>query len=230
VAIGPDVAGRAGGRGGTAWRRGALLSGGSDGNERLTVTTGAVLLVLLAVIGVTILRIRQLTFLHLFVGLLLIGPVALKLASTGYRFVRYYTHDPVYRRKGPPQPILRGIAPLVVISTLAVFVSGVVLLFLGFSSRGPWVQIHQVSTIVWVAFTGLHVLGHLPEMSALLPGGRRAHAALRAQSLRVASDGQVGRGVATVGALVGGVVLALVLVPDFGAWTHAGAFIHHHHH
>ena len=38
----------------------------------------------------------------MFLGVLLIGPVALKLASTGYRFVRYYTSEPRYRRKGPP--------------------------------------------------------------------------------------------------------------------------------
>ncbi len=55
---------------------------------------------LLLVIGLTILRIRQLISVHLFVGLLLIGPVALKMASTGYRFMRYYSGNRVYRRKG----------------------------------------------------------------------------------------------------------------------------------
>ena len=58
---------------------------------------GALLFVLLAVLGVTILRIGQLMWLHLFLGLLLIGPLALKLASTGYRFARYYTGQPSYR-------------------------------------------------------------------------------------------------------------------------------------
>ena len=71
-----------------------LFGGSTDGNEQLTAFTGAILIVLLAVLGVTILRIRQLISVHLFVGLLLLGPVALKLASTGYRFVRYYTRDP----------------------------------------------------------------------------------------------------------------------------------------
>ena len=67
-------------------RRGRpFLGGGTDGNERLTAIVGALLLVLLAVLGVTIIRIGQLLWLHLFLGLLLIGPVALKLASTGYR-------------------------------------------------------------------------------------------------------------------------------------------------
>jgi hypothetical protein len=71
-----------------------------------------VLLILLAVLGVTILRIGQLISVHLFLGLLLIGPVGLKMASTGYRFVRYYTGSPTYRRKGPPETWLRMLAPL----------------------------------------------------------------------------------------------------------------------
>ncbi|MGO9790275.1 MAG: hypothetical protein ACLP8S_12505, partial [Solirubrobacteraceae bacterium] len=76
-----------------ALTRSRLFGGGTDGNEQLTSITGAILIVLLAVIGVTILRVGQLISVHLFVGLLLLGPVTLKLGSTGYRFVRYYTHD-----------------------------------------------------------------------------------------------------------------------------------------
>ncbi len=71
--------------------RGRLIGGGTEGNEQLTAITGAILLVLLAVIGLTILRIHLLISVHLFVGLLLIGPVALKLGSTGYRFARHYS-------------------------------------------------------------------------------------------------------------------------------------------
>ena len=63
---------------------------GTDGNELLTSMTGAVLIVLLAVLGITILRIHQLIWLHLFLGLVLIGPITIKMASTGYRFARYY--------------------------------------------------------------------------------------------------------------------------------------------
>src|SRR5690242_12731571 len=79
-----------------------LPSGGTEGNERLTVQAGAVLFVLLAVLGVTIALIGRLLWLHLFLGLLLIGPLAVKLASTGYRFARYYLGDGAYVRKGPP--------------------------------------------------------------------------------------------------------------------------------
>jgi hypothetical protein len=107
--------------------------------------TGTILIVLLAVIGVTILRIGQLVSVHLFVGLLLLGPVALKMGSTGYRFVRYYTREPAYRRKGPPEALLRLIAPLVVLSTVTVFASGVVLLLLGPRNRGQFLLIHKAS-------------------------------------------------------------------------------------
>ena len=41
-----------------------------------------VLLVLLAAEGVTILSVRRLLTLHFFVGMLLIGPVVLKVCST----------------------------------------------------------------------------------------------------------------------------------------------------
>jgi hypothetical protein len=43
--------------------------------------TGAVLLVLLAVEGFTILRVGRLLTLHVFLGMLLLGPVALKAGS-----------------------------------------------------------------------------------------------------------------------------------------------------
>ncbi|MGH3261055.1 MAG: hypothetical protein ACRDNS_03565, partial [Trebonia sp.] len=123
-------------------RRRGLLAGGTDGNERLTVLTGLLLIVLLGVLGATIIRIGQLLWLHLFLGLVLLGPLALKLASTGYRFVRYYTSDRAYRVKGPPAPGLRMLAPLVVGFTLAVFVTGVVLL-LDPSSRSPVLLLHK---------------------------------------------------------------------------------------
>src|ERR1700761_8696973 len=87
--------------------RPGFLSGGTEGNERLTVVTGGLLIVLLAAVGVTIVFIGRLLWWHLFLGLVLIGPVALKVASTGYRFARYYTAEPRYRRKGPPPPALR---------------------------------------------------------------------------------------------------------------------------
>ena len=145
-----------------------LTAGGTTGNERLTAAAGAMLLLPLAVIGVTIISLRQFLWIHLFVGMLLIGPVALKLGSTGYRFVRYYSGNASYRRVGPPPALLRVIAPMVVLSTVVVLASGVVLLFAGPQSRDSLLPIHKVSFIVWAAFTGIHLLGHLPAIPKAL--------------------------------------------------------------
>ena len=198
------------------------LGGGTDGNERLTTITGALLVMLLAVIGVTIINLRPLLWVHLFVGMLLIAPVSLKLASTGYRFVRYYTHDRAYRRKGPPLPALRALAPLVVLSTLVVFASGVALLFAGPASRSALLPVHKISFIVWAAVTGVHLLAHLPSVPAALRGDFSAH-----DPLGPDLPGRSGRHLALAGSLVLGVVLALLTIPEFGPWMQAH-FGHHH--
>jgi hypothetical protein len=197
-----------------------LFAGGTKGNELLTSATGAVLIVLLAVIGITIIRIGSLLSVHLFVGMLLVGPLALKLASTGYRFVRYYTHNPRYRAEGPPITPLRVLAPILVISTLVVFASGIALLFVGPGSRGTLLPIHKVSFFVWVAVTTLHVLGHLPTVARGLQSDYAPVSGLGAPA------GRDGRLLSIAGALIAGVVLAILLIPEFGPWLHN---FHHHH-
>ncbi|MEO8966390.1 MAG: hypothetical protein ABI355_02235 [Solirubrobacteraceae bacterium] len=203
----------------------AGFGGGPDGNEQLTAATGVVLIVLLAALGVTILLIGQLTWLHFFLGLLLIGPVALKLASTGYRFTRYYTHSPAYRRRGTPETWLRLLAPLVILSTVVVFVSGVVLMYDGPAHRDPVLLIHKASFFVWVGATALHVLGHLLG----LPAALRAASLDRGSPRGGGQTGGIGRAIALIGAIVGGLVLAIALIPDFSIWTAHLSLIDHHH-
>jgi hypothetical protein len=53
-------------------------------NARLTASNAVVLLALLAAEGVTILRVRALLTPHVFIGIVLIPPVLLKVASTGW--------------------------------------------------------------------------------------------------------------------------------------------------
>lgn len=217
-----------------------LFGGGIRGNERLTAATGIALIVLLAVIGLTLLRLQSLISVHLFVGLLLIPPVLLKLASTGYRFARYYTSHPSYRERGAPPALLRLSAPVVVLSTLGVFATGVALLLVGPTSAGPLRFLHKGFFIVWVGFTGLHVLGHLPDLPRAFLSSRRedtGHAALASGSgprlsesgLRLSESGLrysphaaggMGRAISLASALVAGIVLAILLIPHFGAWGH----------
>jgi hypothetical protein len=198
------------------------LRGGPDGNEQLTAATGVVLLVLLAALGITILRIGQLISEHLFLGLLLLGPVGLKMATTGYRFVRYYSHHAEYVRRGPPELWLRLLGPAVVFSTLGVFATGVWLLIVGPAQRNPALLLHKVTFIVWGVVTALHVLGHLAQM----PRALRAPS-LDGTGLGGGQAGRAGRGLALAAAIVAGLVLAIALIPDFSSWTSGMSSFHH---
>jgi hypothetical protein len=187
-------------------------TGGVAGNARLTGAVAVALLVLLAAEGVTIPFIGRLLGPHLFIGLLLIPPVALKLASTGYRFARYYTHDAPYVRKGPPPIVLRLLAPAVVLTTVAVFATGVALLFVGPPSN-TLILVHKVSFIAWVVFMSLHVLGHLLELPRLASADWRRNAPREA---RLAGGGM--RASALAAAIVAGVALGFLALSVGRPW------------
>jgi hypothetical protein len=192
------------------WRRQlSWLGGGTAGNEQLVATVGVVLIVLFAVMGVTILRIHRLLAAHMFVGILLAGPVGLKLGASGYRFARYYTGDRAYRRKGPPKLSLRLMAPVLVVSTLSLFLSGLVLMLEG-ASRSPRVMLlHKASFVIWIGVAGLHVLSHLPRVGKALRAVRGGHLAV--------ASGAAGRRAAVAGAVAAGLALAIVLTTHFTA-------------
>lgn len=188
-----------------------LAGGGTDGNQQLTAAAGAMLVVMLGVLGLTLLRMHQLIWVHLFVGLALIGPIVVKLASTGYRFVRYYARNPEYRRKGPPPLALRLLGPPLIASTITVLASGIILMVDGPARPGSWLTIHKASFVVWGVLIAVHVLGHLQHMPhALTASG--------------AGSGRVGRVLALSGGVVAGLLLAALLIPDFAAWTGPMAF------
>ncbi len=202
-------------------RFGRLFGGGTSGNEQLTAVAGVFLLVLFAVLGVTIVFIGndQMLWLHLFLGVLLIGPVALKLASTGYRFTRYYTSHRAYRRKGPPHPLMRILGPFVILTTLGVFFTGLLLLIDGPGAGSTIRLLHKLTFFAWLAVVGIHVLWHLAELPAGVRAVRRAEG--RSHDL----PGSRGRGLALFAAMTGGLVLALIFLPDIHTWT-AGLAYH----
>lgn len=172
---------------------------GVAGNGRLTAALGALLLILLAAEGATIPFIGQLREAHILIGMLLLGPVAAKLAATGYRFARYYLGAPAYVRKGPPQLVLRLLAPGVVFTTVALFGTGVALLLVGPNSELSF--LHKVSFIAWFGLMTIHVLGHvvgLPERAfADWRGPRLAGARLRLAAIVAALA--IGAGLALLG-------------------------------
>lgn len=186
---------------------------GVAGNARLTGGAAVVLLVLLAAEGATIPFIGGLVGPHIFIGMLLLPPVALKLASTGYRFGGYYLRRAAYRLKGPPNLLMRLLAPGVVVSTLALFGTGLALAIEGPGSDSLkfW---HKASFIAWFALMTLHVLGHVLELPSLAgadwrrAGGREAR--LAGAGLRFAALGA---------SLVGGTALALATLSLIGPWA-----------
>ena len=144
-----------------------LLLGGSAGNEQLTLVLAAVLLLLLAVEGATILQIRSLLSVHAFVGMLLIPVVGLKIVSTGWRMARYYLRGEEYVRRGPPHLLLRMlVAPVLLLSTVVVFGTGVALLALD-QTHGTLVGLHKAGFVVWISAFALHVLAHLLRLPRL---------------------------------------------------------------
>jgi Kelch motif/PQQ-like domain len=186
-------------------QRGRTL-GGARGNALLTSLTAAVLLVLLAVEGATIPLIRQLLSVHVFVGLLLLGPVALKLASTGYRFTRYYLGRADYVRLGPPAPPMRFVvAPILVLSTLVLFGTGVALV--ASPARGAVLTLHKASFIVWFGAMTLHVLAYVYRVGRHLVAEAARRVAGRGYRLALA-----------LAAVAAGIVAAVVVYPQAGPW------------
>lgn len=189
---------------------------GVDGNARLTAVTGTVLLVLLAIEGVTVLDVEGMITLHVYLGLVLLGPVLLKTASTGYRFARYYAGSGPYVRKGPPPIVLRVLGPVVIVSSLALLGTGVALI----ASRpgdGWLMTAHQASFIVWVAVMTIHVLWHLREM-----------AVLSWAEVRRTGRGRRWRLAAVALVLAAGVGTASALLPTASSWINRPHGSEHH--
>lgn len=147
----------------------AVSEKGVEANSRLTAMTAAVLLVLFAVEGLTIVRIHSLLSVHVVVGMIVAPPALLKMTSTGYRFVRYYTASPSYRAKGPPPALLRVLGPVVVVSTVVLLGSGIALLFVGQGARGQVLDIHRDSFFLWFVAMAVHVLGHILDTWRIAP-------------------------------------------------------------
>ena len=191
---------------------------------------------LLAAEGVTILRLGRLLTLHFFIGMLLLGPVALKAGSTIYRFARYYSGSAPYRRKGPPAPLLRLLGPVVMASTAGVFGTGIVLAIAGPAHREPWLFLHKASFVIWFCAMGVHVLAYLPRLPGLLAaesrGAARGAAGGAVRGAAGSAAGAAARGAAVLGgrgvrlsllaaSLLAGLVIAMLTVHLAGAWHFA---------
>ena len=187
---------------------------GAEANARLTSSTALVLLVLLAIEGVTVVQVRPLLTLHVFVGMLLVPPVLVKMTSTFWRFAKYYTGSREYREKGPPPAALRILGPFVALTTILLFASGILLLLGPAAWRSNMMLLHRASFIVWFCCMTIHVLGHLRETAQLSTGDWMRRTRSRVAGSRV-------RRLVTTLSLVSGVALAFATIPSVGTWLGA---------
>src|SRR3954454_472924 len=196
------------------------VTGGPAGNAVLTAWLGLVLLVLFFLEGLTVLDVRGLITWHVALGALLVPPVLVKSATTGWRVVRYYTGQREYRAAGPPPLLLRLLGPLVVVTSILLLGSGVALVLLGEESsrqalvslgvlRVDWVGLHKGVFFVWFAVMAAHVLARMLPAFRLavrrhgVPGGVQRLAVLTV-SLALAAG------------------TAVWLVGADGSWQHRG--------
>jgi hypothetical protein len=196
---------------------------GRADNARLVALTGFAILVLLPVPYGTALFLDVLWRVHYFSGLMLIPLLAVKLTGTGWRAVRYYIGDGAYRLDGPPHPMPRLTAPILVASAGVLFASGIVMM-LGADRFGPWSTIHNGSAIIFTGALGLHLLAHLWDT----PGDVVADVAPRLVVARVETVPRARRRVAiTVVAFVAGLTIAAIAMPS-AQWTAPRPGSHHH--
>jgi hypothetical protein len=187
----------------------------AEGNARLTASTSLALLALFAIeVATVVMGVKTNLTLHVIVGLLLVPPLLVKMAAVGWRFIRYYRHDAEYQLKGPPRPVLRILGPVLLVTTLALFVSGITLLLAPSAFGGPRgtiYQIHVASFYIWMLLILVHLAGHARDLRRLAPGDwwRRTRAAV---------PGAVARQAIVLASLAAGLALALSLVGHVGTF------------
>jgi hypothetical protein len=183
-----------------------------SGNAKLTAITGAVLLILFSAEVITTLLMGSLFGQHFFLGMLLIGPVCLKIGSTVWRFSRYYLGSEPYVRRGPPPMLQRVLGPALVITSAGVLGTGVLLALTGPGLRLQ--KLHQYFFYLWLIIVIIHVVHYLPKLPELLA----SHPAERAVQ---AATGSRARWLLLGGSIIMGLALALLtyhLRARWGSW------------
>jgi hypothetical protein len=192
-------------------RRDAKQQAAVAGNERMIALVGTVLLLLIGAEIVIAAKMQALMPIHIFVGVLLTVPLFVKIGSTGYRFLRYYTGSPAFVHKGPPRLEMRLLAPLLLLASLSLVVSGITLALLGPANVwSVWVlRLHALSVICWLPLLALHVGAYIWRVPRLL----------LADWQKRSVPGRGWRYAGTFVALLAGVGAAALFLPHVASWT-----------
>lgn len=180
-------------------------------NERMTAYAGGILLLLLLGEVVSSANLHALLSVHVLIGVVLAGPLVVKIGSTGYRFVRYYTKSPAYVRKGPPHMGLRILSPLLLVTTLVVIGSGIGLVLTGPSQNRLFFRMHAVSVLIWLPLIAIHLFAHLRKVPNLIAADWRKKTAKQSLGRRT----RLG---INLGALIVGVIASVIMLPAAIPW------------
>ncbi len=184
------------------------------GNERMIALVGTVLLVLIVAEIIIAAKMHALMPIHIFVGVLLTFPLFVKIGSTGYRFLHYYTGSPAFVQKGPPRLEMRLLAPLLLLASLSLVTSGITLALLGPTNVwSVWVlRLHALSVMCWLPLLVLHVGAYIWRVPRLLLADWQKRATCRV-------PGRGWRYAGTLVALLAGVGAAALFLPHAASWT-----------
>jgi len=160
----------------------------AEGNSRLTAAAGLAVLVLFLLEIVTVLiGVSGVLSWHVVIGLTLLPPVLLKLASVTWRMVGYYRRRDGYRTITPPPAALRVLGPLLAVLTVALLGSGVALIVGPSWAHSPMLTLHKVSFYAWLVAVVLHVVPHFVHAVTLAGSdwARRVGSGRRARRQRL---------------------------------------------
>jgi hypothetical protein len=145
---------------------GSVDRAGPAADEHRSAELGAVLVGLILLQGMTLINVGGMSFLHIFIGLAILGTVLVKLISVGRRFVRYYAGRADYRAAGPPPVLSRVTAPFLVLATAALLGTGITIL-VSFGDPGV-VRVHRVCFWIWLGLLSVHLAVYLPKLRGIL--------------------------------------------------------------
>jgi hypothetical protein len=183
-----------------------------DGNSRLTgISAGFVLPLFLVEVVTVVLGVKSVITLHVVIGLILLGPALLKLASVTYRIVSYYRSVGAYQQRGRPTVGLRLLGAALGVLFVLLMASGLVLIVGPNGAHSPGRAIHVVTAYLVVLLLVVHLAIHF------LPAARMASADMRP---RTAVRGARSRWLALLVSLAAGGVLALFLGGQGSTYLH----------
>jgi hypothetical protein len=175
--------------------------------------SGSVILPLILVEVATVaLGVKNVITLHVAVGLVLIGPIMVKLASVTHRMLSYYRGVSEYLRRGKPTDGLRLLGGALAVATILLVVSGLELIVGPSRLQAPARSVHVATAYLTVALIIVHVAIHLPKALRLASADARPHAPI--------VPGARSRWLALTASLALGGLLALLLAGRGASYLH----------